>query len=171
MGSIRQQYYPLQVGAKFGLLTVIGEAFRTRDNRNRPFYYAVCECECGRIVIARKVKLIGGITKSCGHRQVSNGATVNGKKSPIYRVWEGLRTRCNNPKCDSYPYYGGRGISVCDEWQDGFAVFRDWAIKNGYQEGLQIDRIDNNGNYEPGNCRFVTRSVNMNNRRVSKKNR
>lgn len=82
-------------------------------------------------------------------------------------VWQGLKQRCNNPKCHAYKYYGARGIKVCEEWTNAFEAFRDWAIAHGYYSGLEIDRIDNDGNYEPSNCRWTTHKENMQNRRPS----
>jgi len=93
---------------------------------------------------------------------------MHGKsKTKIYHVWSGMLRRCNNPKSKAYKNYGGRGIAVCSEWHD-FLVFKKWALSHGYDESLQIDRINNDGNYEPSNCRFVTRSINHQNRRKRK---
>lgn len=83
----------------------------------------------------------------------------------LFGTWETMRSRCNNPARDKYKDYGGRGIKVCDEWNNSAEAFCKWALNNGYKEGLQIDRIDNNGNYEPSNCRFVTPKQNSRNRR------
>jgi hypothetical protein len=85
---------------------------------------------------------------------------------PIHRLWDGIKHRCNNSDSQDYHNYGGRGITVCDKWNNSFELFYEWAINNGWQTGLQIDRYpDNNGNYEPNNCRFVTSKENNNNRR------
>lgn len=92
-----------------------------------------------------------------------------GKGTKLYEVWCTMRRRCNCPKVQSYKHYGGRGIKVCEEWQDDFLVFQKWAISNGYQEGLTLDRIDNNGNYEPSNCRWATMKVQANNQRTTLK--
>lgn len=87
----------------------------------------------------------------------------------IYTVWRNMKTRCLNPKCSIYEYYGLRGITICDEWKNDPEAFYEWSIANGYSDNLQIDRINNDGNYEPSNCRFVTPIVNMRNRRSQKK--
>lgn len=86
-------------------------------------------------------------------------------KDKFYQVWNGIKQRCYNPNNKNYKNYGGRGITVCKEWSDSFQAFYDWAINNGYKDGLQIDRIDVDGNYEPNNCRWVDRFTNNNNRR------
>lgn len=83
---------------------------------------------------------------------------------PLYWAWIDMRRRCQNPAHYKFRDYGGRGIRVCEEW-DSFAAFRSWALANGWRQGLQIDRRENDGNYEPSNCRFVTSRVNCNNRR------
>ena len=88
----------------------------------------------------------------------------------LYRVWDNMKERCTNPKVHDYPRYGGKGITVCEEWYD-VRTFYDWAIANGWKKGLQIDRRDNDGNYEPDNCWFVTRTVNMNNRECVKESK
>ena len=81
----------------------------------------------------------------------------------IYGIWAHIKSRCYNPSVERYKYYGGRGISMCEEWRNSFEAFYEWAMANGYKEGLSIDRIDNNGNYEPSNCRWVTTVDQMNN--------
>ena len=85
---------------------------------------------------------------------------------PLYNVWKNMKKRCYNKNVYNYKSYGGRGIIVCDEWRNNFKAFYDWALNNDYEKGLEIDRVDNDGNYEPSNCRFVTRSENQKNKRV-----
>lgn len=85
----------------------------------------------------------------------------------LNRIWRGFRQRCYNPNQPDFKYYGGRGITVCPEWKDDFKAFYDWAMSNGYQDNLTLDRIDCNGNYEPSNCRWVTMKVQTNNKRCN----
>ena len=87
-------------------------------------------------------------------------------KTKLYRVWIDIKTRCLNTNSESYKDYGGRGITICPEWTNDYTKFRDWSLDNGYQEGLQINRINNDGNYEPNNCNFVTAKENARNRRL-----
>ena len=87
-----------------------------------------------------------------------------GKKEHLYMVWCTIKQRCLNPNNKQYSYYGGRGITICDEWVNDYSAFREWSTNNGYQKGLQIDRIDNDGNYEPSNCRWVDRKTQSNNK-------
>lgn len=85
---------------------------------------------------------------------------IHGKRhEPIYKIWSAMKRRCNSPKDKRYNNYGGRGITICDEWEKNFETFYEWSMKNGYKKGLTIDRIDCNGNYEPSNCRWVTTKV------------
>ena len=88
----------------------------------------------------------------------------NSEEKRIHGIWRGMKQRCQNPNCHSYKNYGGRGINICDEWLD-FENFYEWALSSGYQDELQIDRINNDGNYEPSNCRWVTPKENARNKR------
>jgi hypothetical protein len=90
---------------------------------------------------------------------------ANGKKSRLYHIWEDMKSRCNNPNNRRYKDYGGRGIKVCHDWQVDFRLFSNWAINNGYADNLTIDRINVEGDYEPGNCRWSTKKLQSNNRR------
>lgn len=89
----------------------------------------------------------------------------------IYKIWQGLRQRCNNPNCRDYPFYGGRGIAVCEEWNKSSAAFIEWALANGYEDSLSIDRIDVNGDYCPSNCRWATETQQAQNKRLPKNNK
>uniref|UniRef100_A0A6M3J1L0 Uncharacterized protein n=1 Tax=viral metagenome TaxID=1070528 RepID=A0A6M3J1L0_9ZZZZ len=115
---------------------------------------------------------VGRENKSCGcssWKLISAGVTKHGKsKSSLYSVWHGMKTRCYNKNVLNHKHYGARGIIVCKEWINNFELFQNWALENGYKKGLQIDRIDNNGNYNPSNCRFVSQKENMRNNRATK---
>ena len=89
-------------------------------------------------------------------------------RDKLYIAWWNMNRRCTDTSCSSYPNYGGRGVKVCDEWAQSYEAFRDWAIANGYAENLTLDRIDVNGNYEPGNCRWLTAKEQANNRRTNR---
>ena len=128
----------------------------------------------------KEVELPSGTkTESCGcHRyqlvSISNKkhgfCAKKGGKNRLYRIWSNMKTRCLNPKAINYKRYGGRGISVCEEWKKSFISFKSWSDANGYKDNLCIDRIDNNGNYDPENCKFVTNAKNCQNQRTTKLN-
>jgi len=126
-----------------------------------------CTCDCGAEVTVSGPSLRKGTTKSCGCLRKELPAEKHKKHDMVgskpYHTWAGMIQRCENPKQRHYQYYGGRGISVCEAWHDFQTFWND--MRDGYKDGLQIDRIDNNGNYEPGNCRWTTRSENMCNTR------
>jgi hypothetical protein len=131
---------------------------------------ALFRCFCGSEFEAQIANVKNGHTQSCGCLQKSKVTTHGLIKHPIYKVWQGMKTRCYNPKGKKFHRYGGRGIKVCVEWENDFKTFYDFCTQNGYKKGLEIDRIDNNGNYEPKNCRFVTSAENVRNRSTTKLN-
>lgn len=150
------------VGKKFGKWEVLGP-----PTIRRPYTMSWCRCECGVEKWVTCGALIREESRSCGC-QVSQLRTIHGGVgTKIYALWHHIKDRCSNPNIKDYKNYGGRGITVCQEWKDNFSAFRDWAYANGYIEGLQIDRENNDGNYSPENCRFITNKANSRNRRSS----
>jgi len=154
-------------------ITFLYELESVRHPNGRISRKAHFRCYCGNEFDTFIHSVKSGRAKSCGCwniKQIKNRTTIHGlTKTPIHHLWTGIRKRCTNPKVKSYKYYGGRGIKICSEWSE-FIPFYNWALANGYEQGLQIDRIDNNGNYEPSNCRFVTHAENCQNRSSTKLN-
>lgn len=152
---------------KFGKLLVLEKAI----TQNEKVMWK-CLCDCGNIVFVKGVNLKNNRTKSCGCIKMEvllkRNTKHNQRHTKLYEVWKTMKQRCYNPNNKGYKNYGGRGISICDEWKNDFMSFYNWSIENNYKEGLSIDRINVNGNYEPSNCRWTTRVVQQNNTRVNK---
>lgn len=162
-----EKKYFIVEGQRFGRLTILKEIYllNKRGKLNR---YAECLCDCGNTTKVFVPDLFK-ITKSCGclhnamlsERQITHGFSY----THIYDVFKNIKKRCYDPKNKDYKYYGARGISIYPEWLQNSGLFCIWAIKNGYKKGLQIERKNNNDNYTPENCAFVTPIVQQNNSR------
>lgn len=166
-GCLRRIRKPYDLtGRKFGRLTVIKFL-----NKKGKYYYWECLCDCGNTTTVSSGNLLSGSTLSCKCQRkenlVKSKTKHNSSKSRLYHIYLGMKRRCYNTKENNYNRYGGRGITVCPEWLDkenGYTNFQRWAYSNGYADNLSIDRIDNNGNYEPDNCRWVDSTTQCRNR-------
>ena len=156
------------------LIEDLGMMFATEGSKQkRRFGLFICGF-CGTKFKTFIAGVKSGNTKSCGcynRIKISESNKKHGMiNTRLYSIWRGMKKRTTNIHNQAYPRYGGRGITICDEWKNDFMSFYNWAILNGYSEELSIDRIDNDGNYEPSNCRWATRTIQSRNQRIHKNN-
>lgn len=152
-------------GTKFGKLHVARVVQQATNQRKTIFE---CLCDCGNVCNVSYENLVNGHTKSCGCGKSKPGKENPNykhglRKDPLYTHYRAMKERCSNQNYHHYQRYGGRGVCVCEEWLNDFVAFREWALHNGYKKGLSLDRIDNDGNYEPNNCRWVDQKTQVRN--------
>lgn len=163
MGSKRLH---TKIGERYGRLTIIAEPYVIISPSGQNKKKVTCMCDCGKTKDFYLDLLRRGHTKSCGCFQKESRYTriKHGESgSKLHAVWATMKARCTNPNNSEYRLYGQKGIVICDDWFNDYRNFSKWAYENGYKEGLSIDRIDSNGNYEPCNCGWATPKQQANN--------
>ena len=159
---------------RYGNLVVL--EYAGRNISGRPLWK--CQCDCGNIHYSSTIDLRSGDTVSCGchkAKALSKATRKHGFSDELlYKRWKSMRKRCQNVNNPMYRYYGGKGITVCDEWNNDYTKFREWCYANGYNKDIKgyeltLDRIDTNGNYEPSNCRWVNMTTQVRNRSITRK--
>ena len=160
-------------GEKYGRLTIIKDVEDGVRPSGQKYRRVLCKCMCGNTIECELSEIIKGKISSCKcYRHdyfTKHGCNMeNSPHKRIYNIYMDMKKRCYNPNSSSYKNYGGRGISICSTWLNDFNSFLCWALNNGYKDNLSIDRINNNGNYEPSKCRWATNVQQANNNRSNK---
>jgi hypothetical protein len=161
------------IGRQFGQLTVVGLCEERYPVMKRAMWF--CKCSCGNHVARENGHLKQSVNPTChecipkytGIRHTTHGDAKDGVLTTLYRRWCGMKTRCLNPREPVYKWYGGKGIKICSEWRE-YKNFRSWALTHGFQDHLTIERKNSDGNYEPSNCEWITKSENSRRARLKK---
>lgn len=162
--KVGNEHHKIEVGARFRWFVIVGVPFRCCIRSNVKQWFVVTRCDCGKSCIETVRSLAAGGRTNCGCQKGWAHRTHGKSQTRMHRNWRGMWERCTYKDHKTWEQYGGRGITVCQEWST-FEAFESWALANGYKEGLKLDRIDNDLGYSPENCRFVTHEENCNNTR------
>ena len=144
-------------GVRFGKLQPLYDTGKRRGKSGSAIWF--CGCDCGNFREVATKELTFGKTRSCGCLRRKGDSTTTHAR--LYQIWVDMKTRCYNTKSPRYKSYGRRGITVCEEWKNSFVVFKKWALKNGYEKNLTIDKINNDKGYYPKNCQWITAGENL----------